>query len=85
VISTVLLIGCVAMIAVAQLFILHSALRATFTPRDGAALSKPRRAAEVAWALLPAIALMLVLWVTWRAAAPPPAHHEHTGHAGHAS
>jgi hypothetical protein len=46
----------------------------------------------VAWALLPAIALGFVLWMTWQEAravtSPPPEtheHHEHHEHGAHAS
>jgi hypothetical protein len=39
--------------------------------------------------VLPAIALALVLWMTWQEAravtSPPPALRDHTGHGAHAS
>jgi hypothetical protein len=89
VLSTILLVACVASIIVAQLFILRSALGTAVITRTDAHLPTPRRAAEVAWAVLPAIALAFVVWLTWqeaRAAASPPAElHEHTGHGTHAS
>jgi heme/copper-type cytochrome/quinol oxidase subunit 2 len=84
-----LLVVCVACIVVAQLFILRSTFRAVLASRDDARLSSSRRAAEVAWAILPAIALGFVLWVTWQESrtqvSPPPEVHEHSGHGGHAS
>ena len=69
--------------AVAELFI----LRSTFAGRrrrgvtgaesagEGTAESLPplRRVAEVAWAVVPAVALALVLAATWRALHPAPA------------
>jgi hypothetical protein len=89
VLSTVLLIGCVASIVVAQLFILRSALGTAVVSREDAHLPRPRRPAEIAWAVLPAIALGFVLWMTWqeaRAVTPPaPQMHEHHGHGAHAS
>jgi hypothetical protein len=68
--------------AVAELFI----LRSTFAPRErrrpsgddppGPRSAEPlpllRRAAELAWALIPAVALALVLAATWRAMHPAP-------------
>ena len=86
--STTLLLVCVATILVAQVFILRSAVRTAAVPREGSTLPRPRRAAEVAWAILPAIALLLVLWMTWResrAAVTPPAIHQHDSHEGHTS
>ena len=87
--STLLLIVCVACIAVAQLFILRSAFKALLVARDDARLPSSRRAAEVAWAVLPAIALGFVLWMTWqesRVEMPPPTEiHDHSGHGAHAS
>ena len=87
--STILLVVCVASILVAQLFILRSAFRAVLASRGDARLPASHRAAEVAWAVLPAIALVFVLWVTWQEsraqAAPRPELHEHSGHEAHAS
>ena len=86
--STALLVGCVACIVVAQLFILRSAFRAVLAAPKDVRLPRGRRAAEVAWAVLPAIALGLVLWVTWqesRAHTPPPEVHDHGEHGAHAS
>ena len=85
----ILLVVCVACIAVAQLFILRSALGAAIIANADAPLPRPRRAAEVAWAVLPAIALALVLWMTWKESrasmAPPPVLPAHSGHGEHSS
>ena len=85
----ILLVVCVSCIVVAQLFILRSALGAAPIANTEVALPRPRRAAEVAWALLPAIALALVLWMTWResraAMVPPPVPPAHAGHGEHSS
>jgi len=88
VLSTVLLLACVACIIVAQLFILRSAL-GTAVVAHHAELPRPRRGAEVAWAVLPAIALGFVLWMTWRESravipSPPPAP-AHGAHGAHES
>lgn len=84
-----LLVACVASILVAQLFILRSALGTAVVTRAETHLPRPHRAAEVAWAVLPAIALAFVLWMTWqeaRAVTSPPAElHEHHGHGAHTS
>jgi hypothetical protein len=89
VLSTVLLIACVASIVVAQLFILRSALGTAVIARQDTQVPTPRRLAELAWAILPAIALGFVLWLTWHEAraaiSPPPGMHEHHGHGSHAS
>jgi len=85
----VLLIVCVASIVVAQMFILRSSLVTTAASREGAHLPRSRRPAEIAWALLPAIALGFVLWITWQEAravtSPPSEPHEHQEHEAHAS
>jgi len=89
VLSTILLVACVASILVAQAFILRSAPGTAVVTRGDAHVPPPRRVAEVAWAVLPAIALLFVLWLTWqeaRAVTSPPAElHEHSGHGAHAS
>ena len=59
----------VACCVVAELFILRSTLLAR-GPQSGKPLPSRRRAAEVAWAVLPAVALALVLAATWRAIHP---------------
>lgn len=54
--------------AIAQWFILRGALAAH--PAAGAPLSATRRGLEVVWAVVPAVALALVLAATWRALHP---------------
>lgn len=85
--STVLLAACVACIIVAQVFILRSALGTAVVDHED--VPRPRRGAEIAWAVLPAIALMLVLWATWQESRatiePPAAMPGHAGHGAHAS
>ena len=77
----------VACCAVAQWFILRGALTASLTPSAGDAVPTSRRPLEIAGAVLPAVALALVLAATWRAmhpAAAPPHNHpaaEHTAAA----
>jgi heme/copper-type cytochrome/quinol oxidase subunit 2 len=55
----------------AQAAIIRSALRARAQRPDGSA--SPSRPIEVAWTVLPAIMLALVLVLTWRALHPSPA------------
>jgi heme/copper-type cytochrome/quinol oxidase subunit 2 len=62
----------VACCVVAQAAILRAALRAP-AATVAARVPRPRRAAEVAWVLVPAIVLTLVLAFTWRAIHTPPA------------
>ena len=59
----------VVLCAVAQLFILRSALVVRAAPVDRQ-VPGARRPIEVLWAVLPAIALALVLVFTWRAMHP---------------
>ena len=54
--------------AIAQWFILRGALAAH--PAAGAPMSAARRGLEVVWAVLPAVALALVLAATYRALHP---------------
>jgi len=58
----------VACCSVAQLAILHSVIVSPArVARPGVATSRARRAAEIAWAVLPGIALAVVFVFTWRA------------------
>ena len=59
----------VVLCAVAQLLILRSALVARPAPVDRQ-VPEARRPVEVLWAVVPAIALALVLYFTWRAMHP---------------
>jgi heme/copper-type cytochrome/quinol oxidase subunit 2 len=58
----------VACCFVAQLAIVHSTIISPArVPHFGNATSPARRAAEIAWAVIPGIALAVVLTFTWRA------------------
>jgi heme/copper-type cytochrome/quinol oxidase subunit 2 len=60
----------VACCSIAQLAILRSAVVSPAqrsSVAGGAATSGARRAAEIAWAVIPGIALAIVLLLTWRA------------------
>jgi heme/copper-type cytochrome/quinol oxidase subunit 2 len=60
---------------VAQIAVIRSAVRAPMPGSPNAAVTMPRRSIEIAWTIIPAIVLMLVLISTWRAmhpAAPGP-------------
>ena len=61
----------VVLCAVAQLLILRSALVARPAPVDRQ-VPESRRPIEVLWAIVPAIALAVVLVFTWRAMHPAP-------------
>jgi heme/copper-type cytochrome/quinol oxidase subunit 2 len=60
----------VACCGVAQLLLLRSVLAARGAARPAESLPPLRRAVEVAWAVVPAVALALVLAMTWRAMHP---------------
>ena len=54
--------------AVAQIAIIRSVFIGTPAVATGAERAPiPRRATELAWALLPAVVLAALFWVTWRA------------------
>ncbi|HJR40992.1 MAG TPA: hypothetical protein VJ812_02835 [Gemmatimonadaceae bacterium] len=57
----------VAACIVAQVALLRSAFRTPPTPTPEHPLAAPRRASEIAWSVVPAIMLALVLVFTWRA------------------
>jgi heme/copper-type cytochrome/quinol oxidase subunit 2 len=60
---------------VAQIALVHSAIRSPMSgSADTAAVVMPRRSKEIAWTIVPAIALVLVLVLTWRAM------HQSAGH-----
>lgn len=56
--------GCVAACVVAHVAILRSVIRARATAPDPG-VPRPRLLVEIAWALIPAIALAFVLTATW--------------------
>lgn len=61
--------------AVAQIAILRSVLRTRRARDGGPGVPQPRFAVEVAWAVIPAIALAMLLVATWRTMHPgSPAH-----------
>ena len=57
--------------AVAQWFIVRGAMAAHAVPPGAEQVPATRRATETAWAVLPAVALVLALGATWRAMHPP--------------
>ncbi|MDQ6888199.1 MAG: hypothetical protein M3068_13065 [Gemmatimonadota bacterium] len=68
----VLFWAAVACCAVAQIAIIRSAVRATphGDAPDAVTLSRSGRGMEIAWVIIPAIALVAVLLQSWRAAHP---------------
>ena len=72
----------------AELAILRSLLfgRARAAEQSGssplAAATQARRAAEIAWAILPAVGLLFVLYLTWRAVDIPPSPAADVGRSG---
>jgi hypothetical protein len=56
--------ACALCCVVGHVAILNSALRRPAAPQD-AGVPRPRRFTEIVWALIPAIALALVLTATW--------------------
>jgi hypothetical protein len=73
--SELLFWGAVAICGVAQLLV----LRSTFAgrshapdPAGPAAQVRRRSVTELLWAILPPVALALVLWATWGAVRPQP-------------
>ena len=60
----------VASCAIAQIAILRSVLRTRRARETGPGVPAPRFAVEVAWAVVPAIALAMLLVATWRTMHP---------------
>lgn len=71
--------------AVAQVALIVSSIRSPMSaPSESSAVPLPRRSTEIAWTIVPAIALALLLFFTWRAMHPPAAPADpHAGHAAH--
>ena len=73
--AVIVFVIAVVVSAIAHLAILTSVVRRASTVAD-AAVPRPKPFAEIAWALIPALALALVLTATWarvrERAAPPP-------------
>jgi heme/copper-type cytochrome/quinol oxidase subunit 2 len=66
-IATALFWVAAAFCLVAQLALVWSAIRAPMPGSAEAAVKMPRRTTEIAWTVLPALALAVVLVFTWRA------------------
>jgi heme/copper-type cytochrome/quinol oxidase subunit 2 len=61
----------VALCVIAQLAIIRSAIVSPARPSDSSApTSSARRAAEIAWAVLPGVALVVLFFYTWNAIHP---------------
>lgn len=61
---------------VAQIALIRSAIRAPMPGSPDTSVIMPRRSIEIAWTIVPAIALALLLVVTWRAMHPPVTSHD---------
>jgi heme/copper-type cytochrome/quinol oxidase subunit 2 len=59
---------------VAQVAVVRSAIRAPMSDETDAGVAMPRRSSEIAWTIIPAIALVLLLIATWRAMHPQMMH-----------
>ena len=62
-----------AVVAIAELLILRSALSGRAPGTVEAESSPARRAVELAYAIVPALALVAILYLTWRAIEAPAA------------
>jgi heme/copper-type cytochrome/quinol oxidase subunit 2 len=73
---------CTGCCIVAQIALIASAIRA---PMEGspesASMRMPSRSREIAWTVLPAIGLAVLLVFTWRATHRPVVTDPHAGHA----
>jgi heme/copper-type cytochrome/quinol oxidase subunit 2 len=65
--ATVLFWGAAACCVVSQLALVWSAIRAPMPGSSESAVKMPRRASEIAWTILPTLALATLLIFTWRA------------------
>lgn len=67
--------------AVAQVALVWSAIRAPMSGSpQSASMRMPSRASEIAWTVVPAIGLVVLLVFTWRATHRAPAPDPHAGH-----
>jgi heme/copper-type cytochrome/quinol oxidase subunit 2 len=67
--------------AVAQVALVLSAIRAPMAGSpESASMRMPRRASEIAWTIVPAIGLAVLLVFTWRATHRPVTADPHAGH-----
>ena len=72
------LAGCCA---IAQLALIRSAIRAPMQgSTESASMRMPRRASEIAWTIVPAIGLAVLLVFTWRETHRAAATDPHAGH-----
>jgi heme/copper-type cytochrome/quinol oxidase subunit 2 len=62
----------VACCAIAQFFILRSVGGRRHVPAPSARLPRQRGGVELLWAIVPAVALVALFFVTWRAMHPAP-------------
>jgi heme/copper-type cytochrome/quinol oxidase subunit 2 len=66
---------------IAQLALIRSAIRAPMSgSTESASMRMPGRASEIAWTIVPAIGLAVLLVFTWRATHRPVAPDPHAGH-----
>jgi heme/copper-type cytochrome/quinol oxidase subunit 2 len=66
---------------VAQVALIHSAIRAPMPGSpESASMRMPSRASEIAWTIVPAIGLAVLLVFTWRATHRPEVPSPHAGH-----
>jgi heme/copper-type cytochrome/quinol oxidase subunit 2 len=59
---------------IAQIALVRSAVRAPMREPGDTEVALPRRSSEIAWTIVPAIALVLLLIATWRAMHTTPMH-----------
>ena len=72
----------VACCAVAQLALIWSAIRAPMSgSNESASVRMPSRASEIAWTIVPAIGLAVLLVFTWRATQLAVTPDPHAGHS----
>jgi heme/copper-type cytochrome/quinol oxidase subunit 2 len=66
---------------VGQVALILSAIRAPMVqPSESASMRMPSRSSEIAWTIVPAIGLVVLLGFTWRATHRPVAPDPHAGH-----
>ena len=82
--ATILFWTAAACCAVAELVLLRSLLfgRARAAEQEHARDVHVGRPVQIAWALIPAVGLLLVLYLTWRAVDRPQASSVDLGHSG---
>jgi heme/copper-type cytochrome/quinol oxidase subunit 2 len=67
--------------AIAQIALVLSAIRAPMAGSpESASMRMPNRATEIAWTIVPAIGLAVLLVFTWRATRQPVNQDPHAGH-----